>query len=62
MVKSLLKNLWAGQEGQDLIEYTLLITFIALACVGLFITPGLTVSQIWSTGNTELSAAVSAAS
>ena len=62
MVTSLLNNLWAEQKGQDLVEYSLLITFIALACVALFITPGLTVSQIWSSGNTELSAAVSAAS
>ena len=29
-----LHNFWLEEEGQDLIEYSLLITFIAIACLG----------------------------
>ncbi len=33
-MKSLLRRLWAEEEGQDLTEYALLLTLIALATVG----------------------------
>jgi Flp pilus assembly pilin Flp len=29
---TLLRNLWNDDRGQDLIEYTLLLAFVALAC------------------------------
>jgi Flp pilus assembly pilin Flp len=60
---SLLRNLWMDDQGQDLIEYTLLMAFVALASAALFISSGTSVSKIWSTTNSQLSAAaVTAAS
>jgi len=51
------------EGGQDLIEYTLLMAFVALASAALFISAGSSVSRVWSTTNTTLStAAVKAAS
>jgi len=50
-------------RGQDLIEYTLLLGFVALASAALFISAGGSVNTIWSVANTELSnAAISAGS
>jgi Flp pilus assembly pilin Flp len=51
------------ENGQDLIEYTLLMAFVALSSAALFINTGSSVSKIWSSGNSALSlAAVKAAS
>jgi Flp pilus assembly pilin Flp len=60
---TLLRNLWNDDQGQDLIEYTLLMAFVALASAALFINAGTSVCKIWSTANSQLStAAASAAS
>jgi Flp pilus assembly pilin Flp len=56
-----LRNLWTDDRGQDLIEYTLLMAFVALGSAALFISAGTSVSSIWSTTNAQLSAAASAA-
>jgi Flp pilus assembly pilin Flp len=50
------------EQGQDLIEYTLLLAFVALASAALFIGAGASVQGIWSTTNSQLVAANSAAS
>jgi Flp pilus assembly pilin Flp len=50
---TLLRNLWNNDEGQDLIEYTLLMAFVALASAALFIGSGKAVSQIWSVTNSQ---------
>ena len=56
-------GLWRDETGQDLIEYTLLMAFVALSSAALFISAGTNVSKIWSVSNTTLStAAVKAAS
>ncbi|MFN7994425.1 MAG: Flp family type IVb pilin [Bryobacteraceae bacterium] len=57
-----LRNFWMDDQGQDLIEYTLLMAFVALASAALFISSGTSVSKIWSSTNSQLSAAASAAS
>jgi len=58
-----LQAFWKDEGGQDLIEYTLLMAFVALASAALFASSGSSVSKIWSTTNTTLStAAVKAAS
>jgi len=61
-MKTLLLNLWNEEQGQDLIEYTLLMAFVALASAALFIGAGNSVSGIWTTTNTQLTAANAAAS
>jgi Flp pilus assembly pilin Flp len=55
------KRLWQDEQGQDLIEYTLLMAFVALASAALFISSGTSISAIWSDTNTNLSAAASTA-
>jgi len=57
-----LKNVWKEEQGQDLIEYTLLLAFVALASAALFIGAGGSVNGIWSTTNSQLTAANTAAS
>jgi Flp pilus assembly pilin Flp len=60
MVK-VLHGFWRDETGQDLIEYTLLMAFVALASAGLFISSGASISAIWSTSNSQLSAAATTA-
>jgi Flp pilus assembly pilin Flp len=59
---NLTKRLWQDEQGQDLIEYTLLMAFVALASAALFISSGTSISSIWSDSNSELSAAATTAS
>ena len=50
------------EQGQDLIEYTLLLAFVALASAALFIGAGGSVQGIWSVTNSQLAAANTSAS
>jgi Flp pilus assembly pilin Flp len=54
-----LRNLWKDEQGQDLIEYTLLLAFVALASAGLFIGVGGNINSIWTITNNTLSNAAS---
>jgi Flp pilus assembly pilin Flp len=60
-MKSLLLNLWNDDRGQDLIEYTLLMAFVALASAALFIGAGGSIAGIWSVTNSQLAAASTSA-
>jgi Flp pilus assembly pilin Flp len=51
------KNFWNEEEGQDLIEYTLLMAFVALASAALFLGAGGSIQGIWTTSNGQLSTA-----
>ena len=57
-----IKKFWNDEEGQDLIEYTLLMAFVALASAALFTGAGRSVKGIWSTANSQLTAANTTAS
>ncbi|HUK17311.1 MAG TPA: hypothetical protein VLW65_12895 [Bryobacteraceae bacterium] len=57
-----LRNFWNDEQGQDLIEYTLLMAFVALASAALFIGAGKSVQGIWTATNSQLSAANASAS
>jgi Flp pilus assembly pilin Flp len=59
---TLLRNFWNDEQGQDLIEYTLLMAFVALASAALFLGAGGSISGIWKTTNSQLSAANASAS
>lgn len=50
------------EQGQDVVEYTLLLAFVCLATAGLFTNSGKELSGIWSVANTRLAAANTAAS
>ena len=59
---NLVKQFASAEQGQDLIEYTLLLAFVALASAALFIGAGHSVKTIWSTTNSQLAAAATSAS
>ena len=56
-----LRNLWMDEQGQDLIEYTLLLAFVALASAALFIGAGGSIKGIWGVTNSQLVAASTSA-
>ena len=55
-------NFLRDEQGQYLIEYTLLLAFVALASAALFIAAGGSVSGIWNIADSQLSAAAASAS
>ncbi|HWF47016.1 MAG TPA: Flp family type IVb pilin [Bryobacteraceae bacterium] len=57
MVKSFVKGFWQDEQGQDLVEYSLLLAFIALAAVGVLSTVKSSISTIWNSINTTLTTA-----
>lgn len=60
-MKNMMMNFVRDEQGQDLIEYTLLMAFIALASAAIFVQAGTSVNSIWKSASTQLSnAAVSA--
>jgi Flp pilus assembly pilin Flp len=54
---TILRNFWNDEQGQDLIEYTLLMAFVALASAALFIGAGSSIKGIWTATNTSLATA-----
>jgi Flp pilus assembly pilin Flp len=58
-MKNFVLNFIREEQGQDLIEYTLLMAFIALASAAIFINAGGSISQIWGTANSQLTVAAS---
>ncbi|HTQ55614.1 MAG TPA: Flp family type IVb pilin [Bryobacteraceae bacterium] len=56
-MKAFLALLWRDEQGQDLIEYTLMLAFVALASAALFSSAGTSINQIWSKTNSQLSTA-----
>ncbi len=58
----MMKNFLRDEQGQDLIEYTLLLAFVALASAALFISAGGSVKTIWTTASQQLSSAATCAS
>ena len=55
-MKTFMLNLVRDEQGQDLIEYTLLLAFVALASAALFISSGGSVSTIWTAASNQLAA------
>jgi Flp pilus assembly pilin Flp len=61
-IMTFLRNLWNDEQGQDLIEYTLLMAFVALASAALFLGAGGSIKGIWSVTNSQLAQANTSAS
>lgn len=57
-----LDRFFKEQDGQDLIEYSLLIAFIALACVAVLGFGHPAIQGVWTTSNSRLSQANTSAS
>jgi Flp pilus assembly pilin Flp len=60
-MSKLLGRLWREQNAQDIIEYSLLIMFIAIACMWFLGAGGPSVRGIWTSSNSTVSDASSAA-
>ena len=56
MVQSI-KTFWRGEEGQDLVEYSLLLAFVCLAGAALYMGMAASTTSIWSIVNSRLAAA-----
>jgi Flp pilus assembly pilin Flp len=52
-----ISKFWYDEQGQDLIEYTLLMAFVALASAALFLGAGGSLKGIWSVANNQLAQA-----
>jgi Flp pilus assembly pilin Flp len=61
-MKTFWTNFWKDEQGQDLIEYTLLMAFVALASAAIFIGAGGSISNIWGVASSHLVNAASSAS
>jgi Flp pilus assembly pilin Flp len=53
-MKTFITNFVKDEQGQDLIEYTLLIAFVALASAAVFLGAGGSIKGIWGTANSDL--------
>lgn len=62
MITSALKACWKEEDGQDLVEYSLLLAFIALAAVAILGGVKGSINSLWQSINSALLNAVSAAS
>ena len=58
----MLNHFCKNEQGQDLVEYTLLIAFVCMAAAALFVGGGNSVAGIWSSGNSRLVVANTSAS
>jgi pilus assembly protein Flp/PilA len=57
MINLNLKAFWQEEEGQDLVEYSLLLAFIALAAIALLSSAGTSIKTIWTGINSQLTSA-----
>ncbi len=62
MITSALQAFWREEDGQDLVEYALLLAFIALAAVAVLTSVQTNIKTLWKDISNALSDAVSAAS
>jgi len=54
-MKKQISRFLQDENGQDLIEYTLLMAFVALASAAIFVSAGSSISGIWGASSTQLS-------
>jgi len=55
----ILRRLLRGEQGQDLVEYTLMVAFVAMTSAAIFFSAGGSVSVMWVSANSTLSGAAS---
>jgi Flp pilus assembly pilin Flp len=54
-----LRELWRVESGQDLIEYSLLLSFIALAAMAVLLSAGSSIRTLWTSINSQLTTVAS---
>ncbi len=57
MIKSALLAFWKEEDGQDLVEYSLLLAFIALAAVALLGGVKGSINSMWTSINSTMTSA-----
>ena len=55
------RNFWREEEGQDLVEYAVILTFIAVACLAFVYSGSPLVKAIWTKEKSDLVSANSTA-
>ena len=58
-MKTLIKRLWQEEEGQDLVEYGLLIFLVALAAVATMKTLATSITAVFNSASASLTTAAS---
>ena len=53
----LVHRFWESEQGQDLVEYSLLLAFVALVGAAMYIGMGQSTRTIWTIVNSRLAAA-----
>lgn len=61
-MQTFIQRFWKDESGQDLIEYTLLMAFVALASASLFVSTGSSITGIWGAASNQLSNAAASTS
>ena len=61
-ITRLLIAMWNEEDGQDLVEYSLLLGTLALGSIALLSSGGHSVKSVWTMINTSLTSAKNAAS
>jgi Flp pilus assembly pilin Flp len=59
MINTILHAFWMDEDGQDMVEYALLLAFVALAAVSLLTGVKNSINTIWTSVSTNLSTAAS---
>jgi Flp pilus assembly pilin Flp len=62
MMRQLMLRVWLEEDGQDLIEYTLLLTFIVIATAAVIGQGQNAIRAIWGTSNSTIAVANATAS
>ena len=57
-MKAFLLKLWREDEGQDMVEYAMLLGFIVLCAAAILTTTRTQISATWSTISSSLSSAI----
>jgi pilus assembly protein Flp/PilA len=60
MVRNFVDSFLKEEDGQDLVEYSLLLAFIGLAAMGVLSTVKTSLTTIWGNVNTKLNTAATA--
>jgi Flp pilus assembly pilin Flp len=58
---TIMNRLWKDESGQDLVEYTLILGFVALASAALYATISTDILNIWTKASTAMNKAAVAA-
>ena len=59
MINTMLQAFFKEEDGQDMVEYALLLAFVALAAVAVLTNVKTSINSIWGSVNTNLANAAS---